>query len=38
MALTIVKYTATSKITTHVALDGTVLDQTEEPRITGRRA
>jgi len=38
MALTIVKMTATSKITTHVALDGTVLDQTEEPITRGWRA
>lgn len=37
MALNIVAYTKTSKITTHVALDGTVLDVTEEPLLNGRR-
>jgi len=31
MALIKVTYTKTTKITTWVALDGTVLDQTEEP-------
>ena len=38
MARIIVTYTATSKITTFVALDGTTLGQTEEPLLQGRRA
>ena len=37
MAHTIVAYTKTSKITTHIALDGTVLDVTEEPLLQGWR-
>jgi hypothetical protein len=37
MARTQVTYTATSKITTFVALDGTVIGQTEEPLLLGRR-
>lgn len=37
MALNIVTYTKTSKVTTFVALDGTVLDVTEEPLLLGRR-